>query len=216
MRHEIYSRIRQNKMKFYAELNSVKEKAIPVIVVNETTPEADTPVKQKQYKEKNALLKKVQEFDYKSIFKKVPEAVKTGYNGTVKSKAMNALKTQVKNDHEKLKEFSSKVNHKIDRQADKITDRVYNLSSFLFEEPAENDSNPSFSNSALAVEANGNNTIEWNVSDDSQLAVSFYDRLGDFSERSFDWLRSVPGRINDFLASDNLLEPNDAHMIARK
>jgi hypothetical protein len=215
MRSEIYSRIRQNKMKFYAELNNTKQKSVPTTVIEVKEPVAK-PVHEKKPREKNVLLKKVQEFDYKSIFKKVPEAVKTGYQGTVKSKALVALKTQVKNDHEKIKQFSAQVNQKIDRQTDKLAHGVFNISSFLFEDQIESKGSPALSGNALAIEAVGNNTIEWDVSAESQPTVSVYDKIGEFSDKTFDWLRTVPGKINDFLASDNLMEPNEVHMIARR
>jgi hypothetical protein len=216
MRNEIYNRIKQNKIRYYAELNNLKDKGSPVVKAEEQKPEVNVPVREKQPKEKNVLLKKVQEFDYKSMFKKVPDVVKSGYNGTVKSKAMSALKTQVKNDHEKIMQYSIKVNQKINRQSDKLADGIYNVSSFLFEELNENNSNSLYSNGSLVIEAERNNSVEWNVENENTASVSAYEKLGEFSEKVFDQLRSVPGKINNYLASDMLPEPNDAHMIARK
>lgn len=219
MRNEIYSRIRQNKIKFYAELKNEKEKSVTVIPVNTLEveqQELNTPAPKIKPQKEYLLLKKVKTLDYKSIFKKVPDAVKTGYQGTVKSKAMNALKTQVKNDHEKIRQFSAQVNQQIDRQTEKLAHGVYHISSFLFEDQNESNNGTALSGNVLAVEVNGDNTIEWNLSDKKQPIVSVYEIIGDLSDKTFGWLRGVPGRINDFLASDNLMEPNDAHMIARK
>ncbi len=216
MRNEIYNRIRQNKMKFYAELNSNKENE-KIVKAEEQKPEVQEPVlNTKISAERNALLKKVQGFNYKSFFKKVPDAVQSGYTSTVKSKAIEALRTQVKNDHEKIKQFSRQINRKIDDKTDKLANGVYNISSFLFEESADKNKANTFSSGALAVEAIGNNTIEWNITDEAQPTVNVYDKIGDLSQKSFDWLRSVPDRVADYLASDNLPEPNDMHMIARK
>lgn len=216
MRSEIYNRIRQNKMKYYAELNTLKIKEAQPPVVEKIETEAVAPQAEKQPREKNALLKKIQSFDYKSQFKKVPEALKSGYDGTVKSKAVTALKTQVKSDHEKIKQFSAKVNNKIDKQTDKLTDRVYTMSSFLFEEQPRTSGNTEFGNGQVAVETIGANTIEWSVDNENFTAPSVYDRIGEASEKTFDYLRSVPSRIKDYLASDENKEWNNVRYIGRR
>jgi hypothetical protein len=204
MRNEIYSRIRQNKMKYYAELNNLNQQQKPISVVSEKKEEVVMAVREKQPREKSVLLKKVQEFDYKSLFKKVPEAVKTGYQGTVKSKAMNALKNQVKNDHEKIRQFSAKVNRKIDRQTDRLANGVYNVSSFLFEDQHEDNSRSKYTAGALVIETVGSNIVEWGVDALSQPSVSVYDKIGNYSETAFDWLRSLPGKFVNFITTDDL------------
>ncbi len=216
MRSEIYDRIRQNKMKYYAELNTLKVKVTQPPVVENKISEVNIPVADKQPKEKSVLLRKVQEFDYKSMFKKVPDAVKTGYTGTVKSKAVTALKTQVKSDHEKIKQFSAKVNNKIDKQTDKIADRVYTVSSFLFEEQPKSSVDPDFSSGNVAVETIGTNTIEWSVDNEGYTTASVYDRIGEASEKTFEYLRSVPNRVKDYLASDENKDWNNVRYIARR
>jgi hypothetical protein len=202
MRNEIYNRIRQNKMKYYAELNTIKPKTSPVVNVVEKEPEEIIPAREKQPREQNLLLKKVQEFDFKSMFKKVPEVVKSGYKGTVKSKAMNALKTQVINDHDKIKQFSSRVNRKIDRQTDKLANGVYNMSSFLFEEQKEKNNQADYSNGNLIIETVDANSFEWQVAEEIQTTSSVYDKIGELSERTFDYLRAAPANFKKYLASD--------------
>jgi hypothetical protein len=150
------------------------------------------------------------------MFKKVPDAVKTGYTGTVKSKAVTALKTQVKSDHEKIKQFSAKVNNKIDKQTDKIADRVYTVSSFLFEEQPKSSVDPDFSSGNVAVETIGTNTIEWSVDNEGYTTASVYDRIGEASEKTFEYLRSVPNRVKDYLASDENKDWNNVRYIARR
>jgi hypothetical protein len=202
MRNEIYNRIRQNKMKYYAELNTIKPKTSPVVNVVENEPEEIIPAREKQPREQNLLLKKVQEFDFKSMFKKVPEVVKSGYNGTVKSKAMNALRTQVINDHDKIKQFSSRVNRKIDHQTDKLANGVYNMSSFLFEEQKEKNNQLDYSNGNLIIETVDANSFEWQVAEEIQTTASVYDKIGELSERTFDYLRAAPANFKKYLASD--------------
>jgi hypothetical protein len=204
MRNEIYNRIRQNKMKYYAELNNLTQQQKPVSEANDKKEEVVISVREKQPREKSVILKKVQEFDYKSLFKKVPEAVKTGYQGTVKSKAMNALKAQVKNDHEKIRQFSAKVNQKIDRQTDKLANGVYSMSSFLFEDQNEGNNRSEYQAGALAIESAGNNTIEWEVDAQNQPSVSVYDKIGIYSEKTFAWLRSMPGKFVNYITTDDL------------
>jgi hypothetical protein len=199
MRNEIYSRIRQNKMKYYAELKNLNEPKNPVTLTVEKKPETKIPIRETQPREKNAFLQKVQEYNYKSMFQKVPEAVKNGYRETLKSKALSSLKAQVKNDHKKIRQFGVKVNQKIDRQTDKLANGVYNMSSFLFEDQDESNNNSAFVNGSLVVETIGNNTIEWNVAVESQPSVSVYDKIGELSDKTFAWIRTVPG--NKFLVS---------------
>ncbi len=210
MRNEIFNRIRQNKMKYYAELNNVKEKAIPVTVSEDKKLQIETPKNERQPKEKNAFLKNIQEYNYKAMFIKVPKFVKSNYQEFAKSPAVNSLKMKVKNDHEKIRQLNKRVNQKIELQQDRLAHGIYNMSSFLFEE--QNDKN----NGVLAIETVSDNSVEWSVSKETVATTSIYERLGNFSDKSFNFLRTVPGRINTYLASDNMMEPNDAHMIARK
>lgn len=216
MRNEIYNRIRQNKMKYYAELNTIKPKTSPVASVVEKEPEEIIPAREKQPREQNLLLKKVQEFDFKSMFRKVPEVVKSGYNGTVKSKAMNALKTQVINDHDKIKQFSSKVNRKIDRQTDKLANGVYNMSSFLFEEQSEKHDQVDYSKGNLIIETVDSNSIEWNVADETKATVPVYDKIGELSERTFSFLRAAPSNFKKYLASDETRDWYNARLSLRR
>jgi hypothetical protein len=150
------------------------------------------------------------------MFKKVPEVVKCTYQDVTKSQAINSLKTHVKRDQEKIRQLNARVNKKIERESDKLANGIYNMSSFLFEDQNENTAGSSLSGGALVVEAVGDNSVEWNVSNESTSVTSIYDKLGNISDKTFDFIRTVPGKINDFLASDALMEPNDAHMIARK
>jgi len=204
MRNEIYSRIRQNKMKYYAELKNLNEPKNPVTITVEKKPETKTPIREIKPKEKNAFLQKVQEYNYKSMFQKVPEAVKNGYRETLKSKALSSLKAQVKNDHEKIRQFSAKVNQKIDRQTDKLANGVYSMSSFLFEDQNEGSSRSEYTAGALVIETAGNNTIEWEVDALSQPSVSVYDKIGDYSDKTFTWLRSLPGKFVNYITTDDL------------
>lgn len=216
MRNEIYSRIRQNKMKYYAELKNLNEPKNPVTITVEKKPESKTPIREIKPKEKNAFLKKVQEYDYKSMFQKVPEAVKNGYRETLKSKALSSLKAQVKNDHEKIRQFSAKVNQKIDRQTDKLANGVYNMSSFLFEDQDESNNNSAFVNGSLVVETAGNNTIEWNMEVENQPSVSVYDKIGVYSEKTFALIRSMPGKFVNYITTDDLPDTNYINLNSMK
>lgn len=216
MRNEIYNRIRQNKMKYYAELNTIKPKTSPVASVVEKEHEEIIQAREKQPREQNLLIKKVQEFDFKSMFRKVPEVVKSGYNGTVKSKAVNALKTQVINDHERIKQFSSKVNQKFDRQSDKLANGVYNMSSFLFDDQNEKNNQVNFSNADLVVETVAANSIEWQVAEDTEVTFSVYDKIGELSERTFNYLREAPANFKKYLASDETKDWYNARLSLRR
>jgi hypothetical protein len=191
-------------MKYYAELKNSNEPKNVVTITEDKKPETKTPIREIQPKGKNAFLKKVQEYDYKSMFQKVPEAVKNGYQETLKSKALSSLKAQVKNDHEKIRQFSAKVNQKIDRQTERLANGVYSMSSFLFEDQNEGSNRSEYQATALAIESVGNNTIEWELNVQSQPSVSVYDKIGVYSDKTFTWLRSMPGKFVNYITTDDL------------
>jgi hypothetical protein len=204
MRNEIYRRIRQNKMKYYAELKNSTRVEISLEPAEDNNPRQNTSVDKKLPREKNVILKKVQEIDYKTMFKKIPLTVKTGYKDVVKSEALNRVKIQVVNNHKKIRQFNAKVNRRIDKQSDKLAQGIYNVSSLLFEETDTDNKTPLLSTDNIAVETIGSNTIEWSVPSQNQPDLTIHDRLAEISERTAAWIKHVPQKINTFLLSDNL------------